>query len=140
MCTAWMEDMPLRGTVEVLLRVPIRWDCGFHCSIRGFQIGCPRPVLLTAWIGTGSQRRTGIAVEPAAAHCTSIATCTVGNVVASGGLACTPVGTGTAGHVFAALSTAGQTHSRSSPTRVGSPRLQTKGQMWKAESSRVAHA
>ena len=130
--------MLLWGTVEALQRVPSRWYRGLDCSIGEPQTGCPRLALLTAGIGTGSQCHTEIAVELVAVRGTSSATCIGGTVVASGGLASTRVGTGIADRAFAALSTAGLADSRSFPARVSSLHLQTKGQMWKAESLRVA--
>lgn len=96
--------------------------------------------LLTAGIGTGSQRHTEIAVEPVAVRCTSIATCIGGIVVAYGDLASTLVGTRIASREFAAWSTAGLVHNRSFPVRVDSLHLQTTGQLRKAESSRVVLA
>ena len=125
-------------TVEVSLRVPIRWYRGLDCSIRGTQNGYPRLALPNAGMSTGSQRHTEIVVELVAVHCTTIAVGSGGTVVASGGLASTLVGTGIAVRAFAALNTAGQAHTRSSPSRASSLHLQTKGQMRKAESSTVA--
>lgn len=122
-----------------MLRVPTRWYRGLDCNIGEPRTGCPGLALLTAGIGTGSRRHT-VAVELAAVRCTSSATCIGENVVASGGLASTLVGTGIAGRAFAGLSTAGLAYNRSFPARVGSLHLQTKGQMWKAESSRIALA
>ena len=128
------------GTLEVLLRIPTRWYCGSDCSIGEPQTGCPVLALLTAGIGTGSQRHTEIAVGPVAVRCTSTATCIGEIVVAYGDLASTLVGTRIASCEFAAWSTAGLVHSRSFPARVDFLHLQTKGQLRKAESSRVVLA
>lgn len=135
-----MGDKLLLGTVEALLRVPTHWYRGLDCNTGEPQTGYPGLALLTAGIGTGSQRHTEIVIELVALHCTSIATCIGEIAVASGDLASTLVGTGIAGRAFAALSTAGLVHIRSFPARVGSLHPLTKGQMWTAESSRVALA
>lgn len=128
------------GTVEALLRVPTRWYRGLDYSTGEPQTGCPGLALLTAGIGTGSQRHTETVVELVAVYCTSAATCIGETGVAFGGLASTPVDTGTEGRAFAALSTAGLAHIRSFPARASSLHPQTRGQMWMAESSRVAIA
>ena len=121
--------------------MPTHWYHGLDCSIGEPQAGCPELAQRTVWIGTDPDRHTEIAVELVAVHCTSTAACIGSIVVASGGLAGTlTAGTGIVCRAFEAASTAGLAHSRSFPARVGSLRLQTKGQMWKAELSMVAVA
>ena len=121
--------MLLWGTLEALLQVPIRWYHGLDCSIGERQTGCPRLALLTAGIGTGSQRHTETAIELVAVRRTLIAAYTEGTVVASGCLASTLVGTGIACCAIVMWSTAGLVHSRSFLARVGSLQLKTEGRM-----------
>lgn len=128
----------LWSTAEALLWAPTRSYRGLDCSIGEPQTGCPGLALLTAGIGTDSQSHTEIAVELVVVRCTSTATCIGENVVVSEGLVSTLIGTGTAGRALAVLRNAGLAHSRSFPARLGSLHLQIKGQMWRAESSRVA--
>lgn len=137
---AWKGNMLLWGTLELLLRVPIRWYRGLDCSTGERQIGCPRLALLTAGIDTGSQRHTETAVELVGARCRSVAKYIEEIVVASGCLASTLVGTGIASCAIVTWSTAGLAHSRSFLTRVGFLQLRTLEPMWKIEMSIVALA
>ena len=132
--------MLLSSTVEVLLRVPTRSYHGLDRSIGEPQTGCPRLALLTAGIGTGSQRHTEIAVELVAARCTLTATYIGDSVFASAGLASTLIGTGSVGRAFASWSTAVLVDNRSFQGREGSLHLQKQGQTWKVESSWAALA
>ena len=138
--TVRMKSTLLWDIVEALLRVPTRLYHGLNCNIGEPQMGYLGLALLIAGIDTDSQYRTEIAIELAVVHCTSTATCTGGFAVAFADLASTQVDTGIARRGFVELGTGGLAHNRSFPARVGSLHLQTKGQMWKAESSKVAVA
>ena len=135
-----MDGMLLWSIVEALLRVLTRGYRGLNYNIVESQIGCPELALLTVGIDTGLQHRTEVAIELVAVHCTLTATCIGVFVVASANLVSTLVGTGIARRGSEASGNAGLVHSHSFPAHVGSLHLQTKGQMWKAESSRVALA
>ena len=95
---------------------------------------------MTVGIDTGLQHRTEVAIELVAVRGTLTATCIGAFVVASANLVGTLVGTGIVRRGSEASGNAGLVHSHSFPAHVGSLHLQTKGQMWKAESSRVALA
>lgn len=95
---------------------------------------------MTVEIDTGLQHRTEVAIELVAIRGTLTATCVGAFVFASANLVSTLVGTGIARRGSEASGNAGLVHSHSFPAHVGSLHLQTKGQMWKAESSRVALA
>ena len=135
-----MDGMLLWSTVEALLRVPTRGYHGLDYSTGESQTGCLELALMTVGIDTGLQYRTEVAIELVGVRCTLTATCIGAFVVASVNLVGTLVGTGTARRGSEASGNAGLVHSHSFPAHVGSLHLQTKGQMWKAESSRVALA
>ena len=135
-----MDGMLLWSIVEALLRVPRRGYCGLDYNTGESQIGCPELARLTVGIDTGLQHRTEVATELVAVRYTSTATCIGAFVVASANLVSTLVGTGIARRGSEASGNAGLLHSHSFPAHVGSLHLQTKEQMWKAASSRVALA
>ena len=135
-----MDGMLLWSIVEALLRVPTRAYRGLDYNTGESQIGCPELAPLTVGNDTGLQHRTEVAIELVAVRYTLNATCIGAFVVASANLVSTLVGTGIARRGSEASGNAGLVHSHSFPAHVGSLHLQTKGQMWKAESSRVALA
>ena len=130
-----MDGMLLWSIVEELLQVPTRAYCGLDYNTGESQIGCPELALLTVGTDTGLQHHMEVATELVAVRCTLAASCIGAFVVASGNLVSTLGGTGIARRGSEASGNAGSVHSHSFPAHVGCLHLQTKGQMWKAESS-----